>query len=214
MRRELLLILALCATNAHAQVGSKLSGLRDTSLPGVPEVVGAAVIQPNRASEINAAPPASPPPPATGVPGNSVEYRTTTGGTYLPGYSPAGGGVVFGGVAVEPPRRAAIAPPPDFSLEQKITHVEALDGLTYANTGEIQSTIRRYQLVGAEKILPEAERVLLRRKIVDNPVATGTQNILSRFLRDAELIQSHHVVVGVVPRKNLILIGLRSSEEG
>lgn len=229
MLRGTLLVLLLGANLVHAQVGSRLSGLRDTTLPGLPNAtVGAAVLQPSRADGINNTPQptnavsqpgtggtdtAGPRPNGNGTV-NGVEYRTTAGGTYLPGYSPAGG-VVFGGVGVDGPRQQEVRPPPpDLSLEQKITHVEALDGLTYGNTIEIENTIRRFQLVDSAKVLSEPERLLLRQKILDNPVATGSQNLLSRFLRAAELIQSHHVVVGVVPRKNLILIGLRSSEEG
>lgn len=228
MLRGTLLVLFLGATQVHAQVGSRLSGLRDTTLPGITNAtVRAAVLQPIRADGINDTPQpsaavaqpgtggtdtAAPRPNANG-PVNGVEYRTTAGGTYVPGYSPSGG-VVFGGVGVDTPRQQEVRPPPDLSLEQKITHVEALDGLTYGNTIEIENTIRRFQLVDSAKVLSEPERLLLRQKIVDNPVATGSQNILSRFLRAAELIQGHHVVVGVVPRKNLILIGLRSSEEG
>ena len=147
---------------------------------------------------------------------NGIQYRLTPGGTYVPGYGPSGGIAYLPGTAGDAPQQQDVRQPPqpDLGLDQKITHLEALDGLTYADTVQMERTIKRYQLVDSVKVLSESERRVLRQKIVDSPVATGAQNILSRFLRDAELIQAHHIVVGVIPRKNMILIGLRSSEEG
>ena len=147
---------------------------------------------------------------------NRVDYRLTSGGTFVPGYGPSGGyyglqGSVGGqGYPVEPnaPRL-----PEDLSLGKPTTHLEALDGLVYTDTLELEHTIRKWQLVDAMKILPMNERRTLRAKILDSPVATGNQNILTSFLRNAELIEPKQLVVGLIPRRNLVLIGLRSSEE-
>ena len=155
---------------------------------------------------------------------NGVQYKLTPGGTYVPGFGPSGGivtvpqaqgGPVYAGSddsAAQPPAstpQAAQPPQPDYPITQS----EAVEGLTDANPGQITSDIRRWSLVDSAKVMSRNDRIILREKVLDSPVATGNEDLLSQALRTAGLIQRFHVVCGVIPRKNMLLIGLRSSEE-
>lgn len=232
--------LSLCAPLRAQAPGStqRISGLRDTSTALVPSVAAGGNAATIQSSAVNLTPSSainstganavdagagtgSSTSLGVGVggvnPGNvnntDVEFRQTAGGTFFPGYSPSGG--IYGG-AVGSAVSGDVRPPPvaaDLGPRRRVTHVEALDGLTYADTVRMEQTILRFQLVDAVDVLSLPERRLLRAKVIDSPVATGSQNLLSSFLRQHELIASDQIVVGVIPRQNVILVGKRSSDE-
>ena len=143
-----------------------------------------------------------------------VQYRITPNGTYVPGYGPSG--AVVDNTPPASPNNAQQqqqAQPQDLALDQPVTISEAVEGLIAVDADDLSRTIKKWQLIDGAKLFSRADRRTLRYMDMDSSVATGTQNLLTTFLRANKLIQGFHLVVGVIPRKNMILIGLGSSEE-